>query len=141
MHLSRYVVLLSFFSIAFACSVSKKQPSQLINRQWMLTQLPGFTREQLIATQAQLNWQDLPVTLVQAGCYSATYQTRTRNGGRIRFSKLLVKKSSCDTLSYQLESTLTQTLPQVTTYKIEGHFLTLFVNDALVIRAIASDWD
>ncbi len=137
----RCFVLLCCFPLASACSVSKNRTAQPITRKWMLIQLPGFTRDQLIAAHAQIDWQDLPATAVKGGCYTATYQTEIRSRGRVRFSKLSVTTAACDTLSHQLADTLTQTMPQITTYRISGHHLTLFINDTFFILAVAADWD
>lgn len=109
----------------------------LLTRQWMLIQMPGFTREQLIEVKAQLNWQELPIATAQTNCYTATYQTKIRKKEIIRFSKFSTQKSPCDSLSHQIA----RTMPLITRYKVEGHFLTLYVHDTLAFKAIGADWD
>jgi hypothetical protein len=55
----------------------------------------------------------------------------------LQLSKISIRSNPCDSLSHQIA----RTLPLITHYKAEGHFLTLFIHDTLAFKAIAADWD
>ena len=59
---------------------------------------------------------------------------------KVKFSQLGSTMMYCDQ-GMDLETAFGKTLPQMTSYKIEGHFLTLSDTAGNIMKFVAADWD
>ena len=111
-----------------------------VKRVWMLTALDGFSKEQLTAAKAEMNWTRLPQAAAYMGCNRMMFQADVSAGGAVSFGPVAATRMYCaDNMA--LENAFGRLLPEMTAYRVEGHHLILFNGKGGEMRFVAQDWD
>lgn len=113
--------------------------SASIKRVWMLTRLEGFSPNQITASKAQMNWQNLPQAGAYMGCNQLMFKTETQTDGTVSFGPVASTRMYCKN-KMDLEKTFASMLPVMTRYQINGHNLILS-GDGKEMHFVAQDWD
>lgn len=138
------IILLSFVMLFSPFLGDETQVKKLlweVQRHFMLVQMPGFTRDQLVDARAEIDLTLLP----NSGIYiygDTTYvPVKIKTAKQIRFlvSNKEVKTHDCK--GDAIKAALIKLLPTINRYKIDGHFILLYSDKKLLIKAIAEDWD
>jgi len=128
---------ISFFMMSFA---PQKEVSSL-KRKWMLVELQGFTKEELIQKKAYLDLTHLERGGgAKMGCNSIFFSVKLKNNHRINFSGVGSTMMYCDG-NVKLEENFGKLLPTITKYQVKGHFLTLKNKNGQTMKFVAEDWD
>lgn len=136
-----FTVLL--LGVVLNCSaMPDKNP--VLQRQWMLVSLDGFSRDQLIANKAEMNLTgNMMKGKIQAnaymGCNRMSFVSEFKKGGKVKFSKGISTMKACQDMN--LESSFQKKIETMTHYSIEGHFLTLSGDHGNSMKFVAADWD
>lgn len=136
-----FTVLL--LGVVLNCSaMPDKNP--VLQRQWMLVSLDGFSRDQLIANKAEMNLTgNMMKGKIQAnaymGCNRMSFVSEFKKGGKVKFSKGISTMKACQDMN--LESSFQKKIETMTHYSIEGHFLTLSDDHGNSMKFVAADWD
>ena len=111
----------------------------------MLTHFQDFTKQNLVKLNAHIDLsqhdgQNARYT-AKMGCNNLFYKAKFSNDGKVKFSDVGSTMMMCDEDAMKLEDAFTKTLPSITSYKIEGHFLILSNNAGESIKLLEEDWD
>lgn len=147
--MNKFVIgFLTLFALLFLsnCTAKNSIPdnsSQHINREWMLIEFQDFTKDLMVQNKANLNL----TTQIQSGNFSANMgcnnmfgQVKFNSDGKVKFSEVGSTMMFCDK-NMDLEAAFGKQLPNMTKYKIEGHFLTLTDSKGNQMKFVAADWD
>lgn len=125
------------------CS-TQRTSSEHLNREWMLVEFQGFTKDLMIKNKAKL---DLSKTVnsnknftANMGCNGMFGQVDFKGNGKVTFSKMGSTEMFC-AQNMELETAFVQILPTVTSYQITGHYLKLTNQKGDLMKFIAADWD
>ena len=137
-------ILVAFgFLIIQSCN-SNPTVSEHINRQWMLIEFQNFSRELMVKNRANM---DLATTKsgpnqygASMGCNRMFFTAKFNGKGVVKFSDVGSTMMYCDQ-NMDLENAFGKALPTMTSYKIEGHHLTLSDGKGNHMKFVASDWD
>jgi len=114
-----------------------------IHRKWMLVEYKDFSKPELVKLEAYMDLTkiaDAPNRYTaKMGC-NGMFFTSEFNDGKAKFSGLGSTMMYCDG-RMKLEESFGKTLPTMTQYKIEGHFLTLSNVEGQKMKFVAADWD
>lgn len=141
-------ILLSLFTILFLgaiinCSaVPDKNP--YLQRQWMMVSFDTFTKDQLIAHKAEFNLTSrMEKGKIQGsaymGCNRMFFSAEFKKGGKMKISKGVSTEKACQDMA--LETAFQKKIETMTTYSVEGHFLTLSDEKGNLMKFVAADWD
>ncbi|MDO5356330.1 MAG: META domain-containing protein [Conchiformibius sp.] len=111
-----------------------------VKRVWMLTELDGFQKAQLVAAKAEMNWTRLPHANAYMGCNRMMFQADVSSDGRVKFGAVAATRMYCPD-AIPLENAFGSLLPQMTRYRVEGHHLILEDGKGKTMRFVAQDWD
>lgn len=118
--------------------------TQSYQRKWMLVELQGFNKENLIKAGATLDLSPTksPQNHFRAymGCNQIFLTAKFMSKNNVKFSDIASTRMYCQE-TMPLETSFTQTLPMMTQYKMEGHYLLLSDGEKNHMKFIASDWD
>ncbi|MFN3272523.1 MAG: META domain-containing protein [Cloacibacterium caeni] len=118
----------------------QKEVSSL-KRKWMLVELQGFTKEELIQKKAYLDLTHLERGGgAKMGCNSIFFSVKLKNNHKINFSGVGSTMMYCDG-NVKLEENFGKLLPTITKYQVKGHFLTLKNKNGQTMKFVAEDWD
>lgn len=164
---SFFLSLLLIFSTAILFSSCKSNKTtnltenQKLARVWMLTDMNvnegnNFSKEDFIKVGAKLDLTKLKeITtdlegkrLAQGsafmGCnnifFTISTNEKTNLSNNISFSQVGMTRKACQE-NMELETSFGKHLPNMITYKLEGHFLTLSSEDGKRMKFVAQDWD
>ncbi|OCA80649.1 heat-shock protein [Chryseobacterium contaminans] len=132
-----------FLGLVFNCSaVPDKNPS--IQRQWMLISFDGYSKDQLIAHKAEINLTGkMEKGKIQGsaymGCNQMSFSSEFKNDGKVKISQGVSTMKACQDMN--LEISFQKKFETMTTYSVEGHFLTLSDNQGNTMKFVAADWD
>ena len=114
-----------------------------IHRKWMLVEYKDFAKPELVKLEANMDLTKINDTpnryTAKMGC-NGMFFTSEFNDGKAKFSGLGSTMMYCDG-RMKLEESFGKTLPTMTQYKIEGHFLTLSNVEGQKMKFVAADWD
>lgn len=112
-----------------------------LKRKWMLVELQGFTKEELIQKKAYLDLTHLEKGGgAKMGCNSIFFSVKLKNNHKINFSGVGSTMMYCDG-NMKLEENFGKLLPTITKYQVKGHFLTLKNKNGQTMKFVAEDWD
>ncbi|MBO9618610.1 MAG: META domain-containing protein [Niabella sp.] len=115
--------------------------TQALTRQWMLTKMKGFTKEELMKAGAFIDLTDLKKTNGRAGCNRIGFNTQADAAGHIQFSGVLSTRMYCEPFM-KLEDAFIELLKHISGYKVEGHHIRFYdAKNKLLAEAVAADWD
>ncbi|WP_110366617.1 META domain-containing protein [Chryseobacterium sp. CBTAP 102] len=123
-------------------SMSTRDP--FLQRQWMLISFDGFSKDQLTASNAEMNLTANKVrgkiqARVYMGCNMMSFVSEFKKGGRVSISKGVSTMKACQDMN--LETSFQKKVETMTNYSIEGHFLTLSDDQGNSMKFVAADWD
>ncbi len=141
-------ILLSIFAVLFLgivlnCSaISDKNPA--LQRQWMLISFNGFSKDKLVAHQAEINLSGrMENGKIQGsaymGCNRMSFTAELKKGGKVKISKGVSTTKACQDM--ELETSFQKLFDTMTHYAVEGHFLTLSDENGNSMKFVAADWD
>jgi len=141
-------ILIAFFAVLFLgalinCSaVPEKNPA--LQRHWMLVSFDRFSKEELIKNKAEINLTGAMEKgkikgSAHMGCNSMFFTSEFKNGGKIKISGVGSTLKTCQNM--ELETAFSQKFDKMTSYSIEGHFLTLTDDNGNSMKFVAADWD
>lgn len=137
------LLTLLFLGVILNCSaIPDKNPN--LQRQWMLVSFEGFSKDQLIASKAEMN---LTASMVEGkipgsaymGCNRMSFTSEFKKGGKVRISQGASTMKACQDM--KLETSFQKKFETMTIYSIEGHFLTLSDGKGNTMKFVAADWD
>lgn len=111
-----------------------------LKRTWYLTEMQGFTREQLTAIKAELDLRQLPKASAYMGCNRLMLNADAQNDGKIQFGSVAATRMYCEN-EMHAEKQFSQTIPSFNQYHVEGHQLILRNPQGQTMRFVAQDWD
>ena len=114
-------------------------PAQL-KRVWMLTALAGFSKNELTAAKAEMNWTALPQAAAYMGCNRMMFNADVSGDGKVAVGAVASTRMYCAD-NMKLENTFGRLLPEMKYYRLHGHELTLHNGQGTEMRFIAQDWD
>ncbi|MFZ4930530.1 META domain-containing protein [Chryseobacterium sp. Mn2064] len=141
-------ILLSLLTVLFLGVVvnCSSIPDKNLNlqRQWMMVSFDGFSKDQLIANKAEINLTSSIVNgKIQGssymGCNRMSFTSEFKKGGKVKISQGASTMKACEDM--KLETTFQKKFETMTTYSIEGHFLTLSDGKGNIMKFVAADWD
>lgn len=138
----KYFLILSTLFLLFGCKalVSKQSLPVELQRQWMLTSIVGYTKEQLMKNKAQLDLKLHSGNIANLGCGNFSVQVSGIVDDKIKFKTKDNPFKNC-IKTEAIEYVFRNEMAKVNRYEIEGHFLKLYHNDQLLLKFVASDWD
>lgn len=133
--------ILGVFSLIFLmnCQV-QNQSSQNIQRKWMLVNFKNYEKDYLVKAKAYLDLTNPEMASANMGCNSLSFQIKKKSEGKISFSQGISTMMACQNFM-DLEQDFSKELSLVKSYKIDGHFLTLFGENGNEMKFVAEDWD
>ncbi len=160
------VILIFSTSILFSSCKSNKKTSNLTDNQklarvWMMTDMNlndgnNFSKEDFIKAKAKVDLTKLKEITTDLdgkriaqgnafmGCNSIFFTVSTsaqnENKNDITFSQAGMTKMACQE-NMELEASFGKNISNMTTYHLEGHFLTLSSEDGKRMKFVAQDWD
>lgn len=105
----------------------------------MLTEFLDFKKEDLIKKEAQLDLRDSIRATAKMGCNSLSFTYKIKKEFKITFSSGISTMMACEDM--QLEDKFSTSITKITSYKIEGHTLTLLNEAQEKMVFVAQDWD
>lgn len=136
-------LLLSGLLVLMNCS-SQTFNTEHIKIEWMLVEFQDFSKDLMIKNKAKL---DLSKTTnsdkqftANMGCNGMFGQAKLKPKGEISFSQMGSTEMFCAE-NMNLETEFIKVLPTITTYKVEGHRLTLSNKNGAILKFVAADWD
>lgn len=141
-------ILVSFFAVlllgaVISCSsVPQKNPS--LQRQWMLVSFDQFSKEELVRNKAEINLTGIMEKGkikggANMGCNSMFFTSEFKTNGKVKISGVGSTLKACQNM--ELENAFIQKFDKMTSYSIEGHFLTLSDDNGNSMKFLAADWD
>lgn len=137
--------VLSFLLVLmYSCKTSNHSATTMenIHRKWMLVEYKGFTKDELVKLEANMDLtknSDAPNQYTaKMGC-NGMFFTGEFNQGKAKFSGVGSTMMYCEG-RMKLEELFGKDLPKMNQYKIEGHFLTL-TDGITSMKFVAADWD
>lgn len=121
-------------------SSAENMPQPNIKRVWMLADFEGFSREQLVAADAKMDWTRLPRVYAYMGCNQLMMEAKQEGGDRIVFGSGVSTRMYCEE-TMRLEQTFMNYIAGTKNYRIEGHTLILRNEAGKEARFVAQDWD
>lgn len=125
------------------CS-TQKISSEHLNREWMLAEFQGFTKDLMIKNKAKLDLSKTTTSdkkfTAKMGCNNIFGEVDFIGTGKVTFSKIGSTEMFC-AQNMELETAFVQILPTFTSYQITGHYLTLTNQKGDLMKFIAADWD
>lgn len=125
------------------CTTQNTVPENT-QREWMLVEFQNFSKESMMNSRAQLNLTknaDAPGKFsANMGCNNIFGDIKFSGNGMVKFSQIASTEMYCDK-AMDLEAAFTKELPNMTNYKVEGHYLTLTGSNGAKMKFVAADWD
>lgn len=135
---------ISFISLIFFTNcTSQMSNTENTKREWMLVEFQDFTKELMVKNKAKLDLSSAETGkrfTANMGCNSMFGQATFKANNKVEFSQIGSTMMYCDQ-NMGLETAFGKILPTMTSYKIEGHRLTLSNDKGEIMKFIASDWD
>lgn len=122
----------------------KETQTTNLQKKWMLIEFQKFSKEDLIKHNAYIDFSELEKAgrgTAKMGCNNIFFQTKIKKHGEISFSNAGSTMMACDEETMKLENQFSKILPNISSYKIEGHFLFLSNQSGDSMKLVAEDWD
>lgn len=137
-----FVLAFGFFFVQ-SCATNTVDRKNL-QREWMLTEFQNFSKEQLVASKASINLVPQKEKANQysgyLGCNRMFFQAKFAADGQAEFSKIGSTMMYCDK-NMEVEGAFGKMLPEMKSYKVEGHHLILSDGQGNQMKFVAADWD
>ena len=129
--------------VMISCS-SAQVKNPYIQREWMLISFEDFTKEQLIKNKAGINLTaEKKEGMIRGGafmgCNKIFFTSEFKSNGKVKISGVGSTMMACQNMA--LETAFAKSFDKMTTYSVEGHFLTLSDEKGKVMKFVAADWD
>lgn len=132
------LAFLTIILLTISCSSQGQLPHY--NREWMLVEFQGFTKDELMKNKANINLTQKEKGNAKMGCNNMFFSYKIKNNHRIEFSQIGSTMMYCDG-NMKLEQDFGKLLPTMKHYEIKGHFLTLKNDSGQTMKFVAADWD
>lgn len=141
-------IIVALFTVLFLGMMINCSSTQIknphIQRQWMLVSLDGFSKDELIKSKAEINLTAKSENgkiqgSAYMGCNRMFFTSEFKNNGKMKVSGLGSTMMACQNMN--LETSFQKKFEKVTTYSVEGHFLTVSDDNGNTMKFIAADWD
>ncbi len=137
-----FLLALSLF-LVWSCQVKKNTKSHY-QRQWMLVSFQDYSKDFLMKNKAELNLSqsdpENPQFSAYMGCNQMMVSGEVKGNSKIKLEVTGVTMQFCEG-NMDLERKFIASLPTMSRYKIEGHFLTLSDEKGNTMKFVAADWD
>lgn len=143
--LQSIAILSLILLLTVSCKSSNNPMSgmQNLHKKWMLVEYKDFTKEELVKLEANIdltkNAESPDRYTAKMGCNSMFF-TAEFNNGKAKLSGVGSTMMYCEG-RMKLEELFGKDFPNMTQYKIEGHFLTLSNVNGDKMKFVAADWD
>ena len=127
-----------FCLIGLSCSSNKTTLQPSITRVWMLTEFKSFTKSYLIEKKASLNLSAKDAS-ASMGCNMMSFPFKILDNSTIKFSSGIATQMHCEDMT--LEREFSETIIEITSYKLQGQQLILSNKNGDKMVFIAQDWD
>jgi heat shock protein HslJ len=138
------VLFSSFLLWSCTSQTTKFADSENLQREWMLVSFQDFSKDFLMKSNARINLipnaENPHQYSAEMGCNNLFFTAKIMSGNKIEFSQVGSTMMFCEGIM-DLESAFGKTLPNMNSYKIEGHYLTLLDGLGKEMRFVAADWD
>lgn len=124
------------------CAATTKAPENT-SREWMLVEFQDFSKEMMMTNKAKLDLSSIQVPgkfAAHMGCNNMFGNVSFTSNGSVKFSNVGATMMYCEN-RMDLEAAFGKELPQMTRYKVEGHYLTLTDPKGNQMKFVAADWD
>lgn len=136
-------LIVLFLGFLFSCTSQKQNISQL-EKEWHLVSFKNYTKDNLMKAKANMDLSPAKTNPGQFGAYMGCnrmfFNAKFNPNGTVKFSDVGSTMMYCDKWM-DLETQFAKELPQITKYKIEGHYLILSAENGSTMKFLASDWD
>lgn len=134
-----------FGAVLLFCTPVKGQnaATENIHRKWMLTEYKDFSKEELTSLGAFMDLRTASSKnnySAKMGCNSMRFSGDFQKNGKVSFSGIISTRMYCEG-RMKLEEQFGKELPEMTSYKITGQFLTLSDGKGNEMKFVAEDWD
>lgn len=137
---SGITILIFCIFVLQSCFSQQQMAYHSLQKKWMLVEMGNFSKEQLIKANAFIDLQQKDKkSFANMGCNSLIFSYKATSG-KIKFSPVASTRKLCPQ-QMEIEQYFQNILPEVESYMIEGHFITLKTSKGEVIKAVAEDWD
>lgn len=137
-----YAILL--ISVGLSCTANNRSQSELkLEKQWMLVEFQDFSKQEFIKNNAQMSGQKANSGYkysANIGCGDIEFNIKFKDASRLAISKITKVSNTCERNNV-LENAFIKSLPTMTQYTVEGHFLTLKNSKGEKMKFVAADWD
>ena len=140
-----FILLITFALLLFSCKVREQKvlPKEL-QREWMMVEFRDFKKDELVGLKAGIQFSDSEKKEIVlsgfAGCNRVFATVKFSGKEDVEFTKTSSTEKFCAN-KMNVENEFLKALPNITKYKIDGHFLTFYNKTGEEIKFIASDWD
>lgn len=140
-----FTLIIAIVLVLFSCkSREQKVLPKDLQREWMMVQFQDFKKDELMGLKARIQFADSDKKEIVlsgfAGCNRIFATVKFSGNEDVEFTKIGSTEMFClDKMN--VENEFLKTLPNITKYKIDGHFLTFYNKEGQEIKFVASDWD
>ncbi|SFI30390.1 META domain-containing protein [Halpernia frigidisoli] len=147
--MKNFKIILTFIFAGFLlgnCSSQKQnsESDQNLRHEWLFVSFQNFSKEKLVKSEAKINLnirsENKDQYSAKMGCNSLFFTAKIKSGNKIEFSQVGGTKMYCEGMM-DLESAFGKALPMMTSYKVDGHYLTLSDGKGNEMKFLAADWD
>lgn len=135
---------LAVFAFLFLANcTSQMTNSDPVKKEWMLVEFQNFSKDFMMTNKANMNLTNIKDSgkfSANMGCNNMFGSATFKADGSVNFAQIGSTMMFCDK-AMDLESAFGKALPLMTTYKIEGHYLTLSDSKGQKMKFVAADWD
>lgn len=140
----KQIIALLVMCLGLASCATPKSVDSSLNREWMLTEFSGFSKEQLVKNKARLQLnqnEDQKGFLGSAnmGCNTMNFDIVPQNNNSFLVKPQMMTAMACNDM--KLEQSFSNIFEGTFQYQIDGHFLTLTNKKGQKMKFIAADWD
>ena len=113
--------------------------NQNLKRVWMLVEFQKFKKSEFINLKTQMDLTNLESPSAKMGCNNIGFKIIIKKN-KVKFSKVSRTMMYCENMM-QIEDAFSKALPEIKTYKIDRHKLTLKNAKGQKMIFVAQDWD
>ena len=133
-----FTILVVLIYILSCNTVRKGSQQDDYKHVWMLTEFQNYSKQDLIEKNAFLDLTNETAS-GKMGCNSLSFKMEVSNNNKITFTSGISTMMACENM--KLEDDFKKQLPEMTTYKIDNHRLTLTNTKGEKMVFVAQDWD
>ena len=136
------VTALFAMTVLPSCSTFKRElaaPEEL-KEKWMLVEMKGEKKETLTKAKSYVSFDGKNQGASFAGCNNMFFRYKYLGKGKLSVSRVSSTKKYCPD-NGNLEERLANAIAKVNRYVREGHHISLYAGQELILKGIETDWD